>query len=65
MAASESALSDEERHRLGPLLHLRLVMAAAARVWTGGGYADAVAVGSVCEPELACTMSVGASVAHV
>jgi hypothetical protein len=62
MAASESALSDEEHDRLGPLLRLRLVMAAA---WTAGGYADAVAVGSVCEPELACTRSEGASVVHV
>jgi len=65
MAASESALSDEEHDRLGQLLRLRLVMAAAARVWTEGGYAVVVAVGSVCEPELACTTSEGASVAHV
>jgi hypothetical protein len=65
LAASESALSDEEHDRLGPLLPLRLVMAAAARVWAEGGCADAVAVSSVCEPELACTTSEGAFVAHV
>ena len=65
MAASESALSDEEHDRLGPLLRLRQVMAAAARVWTEGGCADAVAVGAVCEPKLACTTSEGASVAPV
>jgi len=66
MAASESALSDEEHDQLGPLLpRLHLVMAVAALVWTEGGCAGAVVVSSVYEPEPACTTSEGASVAHV
>jgi hypothetical protein len=65
MVASESVLSDGEHDRLGPLLRLHLVMAVAARVLTEGGCADAVVVSSVCEPDLACMTSEGASVARV
>ena len=50
---------------LGGLLPFRLLMAAGARAWMGGGCEDAVARSSIGASERAYTRSEGASAAHV